>query len=171
MPVNRKLTFCGINSNCIYLRICSALVILECGRKPEQMSSETRRSPIKIKCIKHCLCDICNLLAKQICCDYVRLNSCFGSWEKDLSIFTFSIKKSILKIQKVCSEQYALRWSHLWAIRMSTSSCQPSRDEKKIFHKTPKFCNFPTQQQRPQTVLKRQPDPEEHQARPMKSQN
>lgn len=35
VPVDKKLTFGGINNNCIYLRIYSALVTFEYGRKPE----------------------------------------------------------------------------------------------------------------------------------------
>lgn len=62
-----------------------------------KMNSETRWSLIKIKCIKHCLCDVCNLLAKQICCDYLRLNSCFGSWEKKAEYFHFLQEKKVFQ--------------------------------------------------------------------------
>lgn len=79
--------------------------------------------------------------------------------------FHFLKEKSISKIQKEPSEQCLL----CTEATCEQPTFQPlpfSLQEMKIFHKTPKFCNFPKQQQGPQTVLKRQTDPEENQAHP-----
>jgi len=59
------------------------------------------------------------LLAKQICYDYVRLNSCFGPTGKRSQYFHFLQKQSILKIQKASSEQHLVKWSCLWAMHLS----------------------------------------------------
>lgn len=83
-------------------------------------------------------------------------------WVFSLSQGKKYFKDSERTLRAVCT----VYWSYLWATHISTSSFQPSRDEKKIFHKNPKFCNFPKQQQGPQTVLKRQTEPEENQAHP-----